>query len=260
MSATGRLRTVDPDEHCDRDRRTLQALRVGPGRDRPELHGQRGTGDRVPRPQRCRQEHDAAHAAGSDPRGPRHGHLRRPALRPARPSERARRRRAGARQLPPRAHGTKPPACPRRRRRPSAGPGRRGPRRGRADPRGRPAREGVLDGDAPAPGHRRRAARRSGCADPRRADQRARSARHPLGPRPRARAGRSRPGRADLQPPPGRGGPERGRRRRHRRRSACAAPGPSTPCSAAPRRRSSAAPPPPGWARSSPMPGRASGS
>ena len=45
------------------------------------------------------------------------------------------------------------------------------------DRRRRPAREGLLDGDAPAPGDRRRAARRPAGADPRRADQRPRPAR-----------------------------------------------------------------------------------
>ena len=45
------------------------------------------------------------------------------------------------------------------------------------DRRRRPAGEGLLDGDAPAPGDRRRAARRPAGPDPRRADQRPRPAR-----------------------------------------------------------------------------------
>ena len=59
--------------------------------------------------------------------------------------------------------------------------GRRGARPGRPDRGGRPAREGLLDGDAPAPGHRRRAARRPRGADPRRAHQRPRPARASAG-------------------------------------------------------------------------------
>ena len=61
------------------------------------------------------------------------------------------------------------------------------------DGRRRPAREGLLDGHAPAPGDRRGAARRPAGADPRRADQRPRPARHQLAARPAARAGRPRP-------------------------------------------------------------------
>ena len=87
--------------------------------------------------------------------------------------------------------------------------------------RGRPPRQGLLDGDAPAPRHRRRPARRSRGADPRRADQRPRPARHPLGPRARARPGGARAGRARLQPPAVRGRPERRRRRRDRRADGC---------------------------------------
>ena len=74
----------------------------------------------------------------------------------------------------------------------SGEPRRRGPRRRRPHRRRRPAREGLLDGHAPAPGDRRRAARRPAGADPRRADQRPRPAGHQLAARPAARAGRRR--------------------------------------------------------------------
>ena len=80
-----------------------------------------------------------------------------------------------------------------------------------------PARQGLLDGDAPAARDRGGAARRSRGADPRRAHQRARPAGDPLDARPAAGGGRQRAGGPGLQPFALRGRPERRRRRGHRR-------------------------------------------
>ena len=63
---------------------------------------------------------------------------------------------------------------PRRRRGPPARAGRGGPRADRHRRRRQPPGQGLLDGDAPAPRDRGRAARRPRRADPRRARQRAR--------------------------------------------------------------------------------------
>ena len=80
--------------------------------------------------------------------------------------------------------------------------------------RRQPARQGLLDGDAPAAGDRGGAARRPRGADPRRARQRPRPARHPLDARHAARRGGARPGGAGLEPPALRGVADRRRRRR----------------------------------------------
>ena len=90
--------------------------------------------------------------------------------------------------------------------------------RRRARRRRRPAREGLLDGHAPAPGDRRRAARRPTGADPRRAHQRPGPTGDQLDSPADARPGRRWPRRAGLQPRPRRGRAIRRRRRRDRRR------------------------------------------
>ena len=80
--------------------------------------------------------------------------------------------------------------------------------------RRQPARQGLLDGHAPAARDRRGAAGRPRGADPRRAGQRPGPSRHPLDARSAALGGRQGQGGPGLQPPALRGLPER---RRHRR-------------------------------------------
>ena len=101
------------------------------------------------------------------------GHVRRPPLRRARAARRPRRRGARGRLVPSRSQRAQPPARPGRDRRPSRRPRRRGARRrsGSTDAADRRVK-GYSHGHAPAPGDRRRAARRPAGADPRRADQR----------------------------------------------------------------------------------------
>ena len=70
-------------------------------------------------------------------------------------------------------------------------------------------------------------------ADPRRAHERARPARHPLDARPAALRGGARARRAGVEPPALRGRPERGRRGRDRARGAARRAGRSSRCSAA---------------------------
>ena len=114
---------------------------------------------------------------------------------------------------------------------------------GGADRRGRPARQGLLDGHAPAPRDRRRAAGRPRGADPRRARQRARPAGHPLDPRAAAREAAARARRARVEPPAVRGRAERRRRRRDLARRRCARTARSSRCSAARTARSRASAP-----------------
>ncbi len=200
----------------DRDRWAEQALRQGPGRVGHVLRGRRGPRDRLPGAERGGQVNDPAHAARPDPGRPRHRHLRRQALRGARSSQHARGRRARERIVSPRALGAQPSARARRRGRAPAGARDRAARAGGPHRGGGPARQGLLDGHAPAARDRGRAARRPRGADPRRAHQRARPARHPLGPRPAARPGRPRARGARVEPPALRGGAERRRRGRDR--------------------------------------------
>ena len=146
--------------------------------------------DRLPRAERRRQEHDAPRAARPGPPVVGLRHVRRRCVRGARAARRPRRRGARGRLVPSRAQRPQPPAGPRRSS-PAIPPSRVDEVLAAVglDRCSRPAGQGLLDGHAPAPGHRRRAARRPGGADPRRADQRAGPAGHQLAARPAARAG-----------------------------------------------------------------------
>ena len=99
-------------------------------------------------------------------------------------------------------------------------PGRGRPGRGRAGRRGPAPGRHVLAGHEAAARHRRRAARRSGRADLRRAGQRAGPGGHPLGARAVPPARRRRPHRPGVQPPDERDGAHRRPPDRHRPRPA----------------------------------------
>ena len=182
---------------------------------RPLLRGPGGPRDRLPRPQRRRQEHDDPDAAGPGPsrrrhRGrstaPRTGTSSIPSAHVGAVLEDAsfhpgRTGRNHLRILA--AAGDHPRAA-----------GRGGPGADRDRRRRQPARQGLLDGDAPAARDRGGAAGRPRGADPGRAGERPRPSRHPLDARPAALRGGEGPGGPGLEPPALRGLPDRRRRRR----------------------------------------------
>ena len=146
-----------------------------------------GHDHRLPRPERRRQDDDAADAPGAGRADERPCARLRPTLRGARAARASDRGGVGSDRLPPGPLRPRPPAHARRGSRPATLP-----RRGRS-PAGRaragcwPSRQGLLARHASAAGAGRRAARRPRALDPRRARQRARPGRRPLAPRLPAR-------------------------------------------------------------------------
>ena len=107
--------------------RGSQAVRRRVGRRPPRLRGRPGDGDRLPRPQRGRQDHHPADAARPGRPDLGRGHHRRPALPAAGRPGPAGRGRAGAERVPSGPLGSRPPAGPGHRGRAGPGAGRRGP-------------------------------------------------------------------------------------------------------------------------------------
>ena len=139
----------------DRGGRADQAVRPGHRGGRPELHGPSRAGDRLPRPERRREDHHDADHPG--PGRPDLGHGRSSAAAvpgdhpPAAPGRRAAGRRRGA----PGANRLRPCAVGRAEQRHRAAPGRRGAPADRAGERRRQARQGVLARHEAAARHRR---------------------------------------------------------------------------------------------------------
>ena len=155
---------------------------------------------------------DAADAGDVRVGGRRYRDLSRAASRGRGASRRGRDASREARAQPsPVAREEQPPAVQARGR----GPRARRPLRSRTQADGR-----LLAGDDAAAGHRGCHARRPAGAPLRRADQRARSRRHPLDPRLPASARRRGTRRARVEPPDGRARGHRRRARRHRARPA----------------------------------------
>ena len=160
-----------------------------------------GQDHRFPRPERRGQDHHDAADPRPGPADQRHGDRQRQAVRQlAYPM-----REVGALLDAKAVHGGRsaynhllclaqtnnlPAAAGRR------GAGPRRPERGRAE-----ALQGLLPGHGAAAGHRRRAARRPGHPDVRRAGQRARPRGHPVDPQPDEGAGGRGPHDLRLQPP-----------------------------------------------------------
>ncbi|CAA9259969.1 MAG: Efflux ABC transporter, ATP-binding protein, partial [uncultured Blastococcus sp.] len=192
-----------------RGTRTEQVLRPGACGHRPRLHRRAGIGDRLPGPQRRRQDHHAAHAARADAARRRHRDLQRGPLHRAAGSPAH--RRGGARdRLPPGPDRTQPPARLLPRRRSPAVPGRRGPGAGRAGRRRQPPRRRLLPRHAAAARAGHRPARRPRRPRPGRARQRPGPRGHPVAARlPPAHGPRPGPHGAGLQPPAVRGRADR---------------------------------------------------
>ena len=98
-------------------RRSDQGLRQGQGGRRPQLQCRAGLGDRLPRPQRRRQDHHPADAARTGHPDLGDGDDRGEALRRAERSRPHRGSRSGGDQLPSRPHRPQPPTGMLRRRR-----------------------------------------------------------------------------------------------------------------------------------------------
>ncbi|CAA9259058.1 MAG: Efflux ABC transporter, ATP-binding protein, partial [uncultured Corynebacteriales bacterium] len=203
----------------DRGPRPDQALRRRRRGGRPDLRRASRAGHRLPRPQRRRQVDDHAHGARARPAQCRAGARRRARDGDRGRAAQARRGAARPRRGPPRPLGPRPPAGGRPHRRPVVPPGRRGPRAGRPRQGGPPSGEGLLAGHAAAARDRHRAARRPGRAHVRRAGERARPRRCPVGPGPAAPARRRRTHGPVLEPPDERGPADRRPPGHHRARA-----------------------------------------
>ena len=209
-----RQRRAAPGSLHDSSGWTEQEVRRLPRRRRRELRGPAREGDRVPRPQRRRQDDDDADHGRALHAQQWPGHHRRAPVRrhpQPRPARRGPPRRLGPAR---RAHG--PGGAHRRRRDDGAAPvpggGDAGP--GLAERVGGEAPPGrLLPGHAPAPGHCPGPAGRPRGADPRRAGQRPGPGGHPLDAQPAQGLRRSRRGGAALESPVARGPAGR---RRHR--------------------------------------------
>src|SRR5579862_7595690 len=202
----------------DRGEGPHEVLRKEAGGRPAELHRTPRSCDRIPRPQRVREVDDDAHGDGARQSAGWNRHRERPTLPRAQLAVATGR---GA----PRGQGHPPrPKCPES---PSHArcdePHRRCPGRGdagscRAHRCRQPAGGQVLAWHGPAPGYRRRAARRPGGVALRRAGQRPRPRRDPLGAQPAARSRQRRPDRLCLQSSHERDGPHGRRGRRDRPR------------------------------------------
>ena len=210
----GRVRIDTAAGRTDRRRRSDQGLRRRGARGRPaQFHGRSRHGDRVPRPERRRQDDHAASPARARPPHVRHRDDRRAALPPDPPAADRGGRGAGVLELPPGPDRAEPPADPVHRRRPADVTGRRGAPPRRVGRRRAPQGAHLLARHAATARPGRGAARRPTGARARRAGQRPGPGGHPLAAERATCPGRRRPHGPGVQPSAERGRGDRRPRR-----------------------------------------------